>query len=430
MNLGTLVSARTGIFFGWWVVFVSAFVVLLTAGTFYYGFGTLFGPLVKEFGWSHASISLAFSLRTEVGGVAAPVVGLLVDRVGPRRLMTGGVITVAVGFVLLSRVQTLGAFYVAVLIIAVGMSASGGTVGYVAIAHWFRRRRGMAMGLLTVGGGVSGIMVVVLAMLISVTGWRDTLLILGLTQMVICVPLALSIRNRPEDLGLKPDGISEPHQEPSLPSESDSAQASEGLTVREALRSRSFWRFGISIALFNLGTTAIVVHQIPFFTSGIGLSEGAAAASVTAFTLMSIIGRFSGGYFADFVDKRFILAGTYTLTGISILLFASIYEIWQIFIVLPLFAVGFGGTIPVRAAFQAEHFGLRAYGAIQGLLLTMGTLGGVAGPVLVGWIFDQTESYHLAFALVSAGALLGAPLMLSIPKTAGQIRLPKDLIVD
>src|SRR3989304_1142884 len=104
MGIGTVVSSRTGLFFGWWVVFVSAAILFLSGGPFYYGFGTLIDPLTKEFGWSRASIALAFSLRTEVGGLEATLIGVLVDRVGPRRLMVIGVVIVALGFLLLSRV--------------------------------------------------------------------------------------------------------------------------------------------------------------------------------------------------------------------------------------------------------------------------------------------------------------------------------------
>ena len=162
MSIGTIVASRTGFFYGWWVVFASATIVFLTGGTFFYGFGALFNPIVNEFGWSRASISLAFSLRTEVGGIAAPIVGFAVDRVGARRLMVFGVLFVALGFVLLSRVQDLPAFYGAVVVIAMGMSATAGPVGMVAIAHWFSSRRGRALAFMTIGAGTSGVMVLVL----------------------------------------------------------------------------------------------------------------------------------------------------------------------------------------------------------------------------------------------------------------------------
>lgn len=413
MSIGTLVASRTGIFFGWWVVFVSAALIFLTGGTFFYGFSVLFNPIVNEFGWSRASVSFAFSLRSEVGGIAAPVVGFLVDRVGPRRLMVFGVVAVAVGFILLSRVESLWGFYGSVVVIAIGMSASVGPVGMVAVAHWFRRRRGRALAVMAMGAGSSGVMVVILAGLVSAFGWRDALLIIAVVQLVVCVPLALSVRNRPEDLGLLPDGDVDdgpPQEEVAAPGLAEL----EGTTVRQALRSSAFWRMALAVGLGNLGAVAIIVHQVPFFTGSVGLSQGAAAASVTAMLMVSIGGRFGFGYMSDLVDKRFVMAAAYALLALAVLLFATVYEPWQILLALPLFGLGWGGVIPTRPSLQAEVFGLRAFGAIQGLVFTVGTIGGLIGPVFAGFMYDQTESYRLSFVILAAFGFLAAPLILTL----------------
>ena len=423
MHIGTLVASRAGFFFGWWVVFASAAIVFLTGGTFFYGFSVLFNPIVREFGWSRAAVSFAFSLRTEVGGVAAPAVGFLVDRVGPRRLMVIGVAIVALGFFLLSRTQALWTFYGSVVVIAIGMSAAAGPVAMLAVAYWFRRRRGRALAFLAMGTGASGIMVVVLAWLISVFEWRNALIIIAVVQLAVCLPLALSIHNRPEDIGLHPDNESpEADGEGKAPVALGVAQR-EGLTVRQALRSSAFWRLAVAVSLGNLGAVAIIVHQIPFLTGSIGLSEGAAAASVTGMTLVSVGGRFGFGYVADFMDKRFVMAGAYAMLALAVLLFAAVYEPWQVFLAVPLFGLGWGGIIPVRPALQAEVFGLRAFGAIQGLALTIATLGGLIGPVFAGWMYDQTESYRLAFVILAAAAFPAAPLLATLrrpgqPQTA------------
>ena len=414
MRIGTLVASRAGFFFGWWVVFASAAIVFLTGGTFFYGFGALFNPIVKEFGWSRAAVSFAFSLRTEVGGIAAPVVGFLVDRIGPRRLMVIGVAIVALGFFLLSRTQELWAFYGSVVVIAIGMSAAAGPVGMVAVAYWFRRRRGRALAFLAMGTGASGVMVVVLAWLISAFEWRNALLIIAVVQLAVCLPLALTIHNRPEDIGLHPDGEPQDLRGEESVAVAPGPAEPEGLTVRQALGSSAFWRLAVAVSLGNLGTMAIIVHQIPFFTGSIGLSEGAAAASVTGMTLVSVGGRFGFGYMADFVDKRFVMAGAYAMLALAVLLFAAIYEPWQIFLALPLFGLGWGGIIPVRPALQAEVFGLRAFGAIQGLVFTIATLGGLIGPVFAGWMYDQTESYRLAFVILAAVAFLAAPMLATL----------------
>lgn len=414
MRIGTLVASRAGFFFGWWVVFASAVIVFLTGGTFFYGFSVLFNPIVREFGWSRAAVSFAFSLRTEVGGIAAPIVGFLVDRVGPRRLMVIGVAIVALGFFLLSRTQELWAFYGSIVVIAIGMSAAAGPVSMVAVTYWFRRRRGRALAFLAMGTGSSGIMVVVLAWLISAFDWRNALLIIAVVQLAVCIPLALSIRDRPEDIGLHPDGDPPDTNGEEKVAVAPGLMEPEGLTVRQALRSSAFWRLALAVSLGNLGTMAIIVHQIPFFTGSVGLSEGAAAASVTGMTLVSVGGRFGFGYVSDFIDKRFVMAGAYALLALAVLLFAAVYEPWQIFLVLPLFGLGWGGIIPVRPALQAEVFGLRAFGAIQGLVFTIATLGGLIGPVFAGWMYDQTESYRLAFVILGAAAFLATPLLVTL----------------
>ncbi len=232
--------SRSDIFYGWWIVFCAAAIVFLSAVTFFYGFGLLVGPLTAEFGWSRAAVSIGFSLRTEVGGVAAPLVGFLVDRIGVRRLTTVGIVVVACGFVLLSRVHSLPAFYAAILLIAIGMSATGGANAATVIAQWFRRYRGKALGLMTFGGGLGGLSAVVFAWLISEMGWRDALVAVAIVQVVVLIPLALSMRNKPADMGLTVDGISEEEEAAAAASQRPVPTTGLDLTGREALRSALF----------------------------------------------------------------------------------------------------------------------------------------------------------------------------------------------
>lgn len=408
LDIAAAVRWRGNIFYGWWVVFASASIVFLTGGTFFYGFSALFNPIEDEFGWSRASVSFAYSLRSEVGGLAAPVVGFFVDRVGSRRLMMIGVVLVALGFMMLSQIQSLFHFYAAVVVIAFGMSATGGPTGMVAIAHWFRRKRGRALSFMTAGAGTSGVMVLVLELLISNFGWRDAVLIMGVVQLLVCFPLAVTVRNKPADMGLLPDN------DPSVLEDGTAAPAVkvEGLTVSQALRTRTFWFMSLAVMLTNVGMIAVIVHMIPYFTKSLGLSETLAAACVTAMTLLSLAGRFGFGALADMLDKRYVLAMSFGLCAAALLMFATLYEAWQIAYALPVFALGWGGIIPVRPAFQAEFFGMRAFGAIQGIVFTIATLGGLLGPVFAGFMYDQTESYRLAFALFALGSAAAAPLVL------------------
>ncbi len=396
--------------------------MFLSAGTFFYGFGLLVAPLEEEFGWSRAAISAAFSLRTEVGGIAAPVVGFAVDRMGVRRLIFAGVFVVALGMILLSQTHSLLAFYGAVVIIAIGNSCTGGATATVAIANWFRRKRGRALGLMTLGGGASGSMAIVFGFLISEFGWRQALVIAGVAQLIVCAPLALTLRNRPQDMGLLPDGDEAPP--PRADGTAVPTPEHEGFTSKEALRSTLFWRVAAVYALGNFATTSIVVHQVPFLTESVGVSDTFAAATLTISIALSLIGRLGFGNIADVLPKTVVSAVALALIGVSLVMFATLHEPWQLIYTLPVFGIGFGGIIPVRSSLQAEMFGLKAFGAIQGLTLTVSTVGAFAGPILAGWLYDVSDSYRLAFFILAAGPAIAVPLILSC-RTGRQAREPE-----
>jgi sugar phosphate permease len=412
------------------VVFASGGIIFLTGGTFFYGFGTLITPMTKEFGWSRAAIAGAFSLRTELGGVGAPVAGYLVDRMGPRRLVLVGVFLVGTGFILLSRVQEVWHLYAVAAFIAIGMSATAGPVAMTAVAHWFQKKRGRALALMTVGGGSSGVMVVVLASLIAAFDWRTALLIIGLIQWAVCIPLALIVRNRPQDLGLLPDG------EPALPVERQvaaderrapagdaegpgygvAARQDEGFTIGQALRTRSFWLLAVAMSLIGFGSVAIIAHQVAFLEESMGFSPLMASVVQMGVPIVSLAGRLGFGWMADYVDKRKLLAAAYLFIGVGVILLATVQSAWQVPLYLIIFAPGWGGSISVRPAFQADYFGLRAFGSIQGLMFFVASVGAFAGPIFAGVVYDVVDSYRPAFLIVGLTALVAVPLVLMAGK--------------
>jgi sugar phosphate permease len=207
-------------------------------------------------------------------------------------------VVVAAGFVMLSRMQSQLEFFVAIVVLAVGMSATGGATAAVVISHWFRRNRGRALGLMTLGGGTGGLAAPAFAWLIAEFGWRDALLITGLSQLIVCLPLAHSIRNRPEDLGLQVDGEFVADGEVLRVADMPVAGGAN-LSAGEALRSVLFWKLALVFALSNFATAAIIVHQVPFLTENVGMSDGAAAASMTVMTAISSVGRLGFGSAAD-----------------------------------------------------------------------------------------------------------------------------------
>src|SRR5262245_28359210 len=146
-----MAAGKGRIFYGWHVVFSAAAIILLTGATVFYGFGVFFQPIVDEFGWSNTQVSFAQVLRSEVSAVAAPLIGFALDRFGARVVQTGGIVLVGIGFVALSQITDLPTFYLAMCMLAIGTSSSGGSAGTLAISRWFVRRRSRALAFMTVG---------------------------------------------------------------------------------------------------------------------------------------------------------------------------------------------------------------------------------------------------------------------------------------
>jgi OFA family oxalate/formate antiporter-like MFS transporter len=391
---------------GWIVVGAFASLVVMIGTAFFYGFGTIFKPVIEDFGWSNAEVSLAFSLRSEVGGIAAPIVGIMIDRFGPRRSLLSGVIVAALGVFGLAFMQNLWQFYLGMFVIALGVSACGGPVGMVATATWFERRRALALSYLTVGGAVAGLGVPVVAWLVESFGWRDALRALAVAILVVGLLVSANVRGRPADHPQPMDGDRATPHDDATP-----VRRMWGVPAAVVMRSRAFIMLSLSQAAVGFGTTALIVHVIPYL-EGNGISKTSAASAVTIYTLFSLVGRLGLGYLADRWDKRLIMAFSCLLVAVGMPLLAFTTALLPTMAVLLLIAPGFGGTIPVRPAILADYFGTKYFGAVNGGMVFVQTLGAFFGPWLVGWVVDVTGHYTLGWFACAAVTALAVPLAL------------------
>ncbi|MBI2288450.1 MAG: MFS transporter [Chloroflexi bacterium] len=413
---------RRKIFYGWWIVAASAALHFFGGGTFYYGFTVFFNPIRQTFGWTAAVTSAAFALQRLEAGILGPLAGTLVDRLGPRKLMLFGWSSVGLGFILMSRINSLTAFYVSFTLIAIGMSFASGLVTNTAIANWFSRMRSRAMTFTYIGPGLSGILVPLIAISVRQLGWRETLVATAIGIWLICIPLSLTVRHRPSQYGYLPDGDKPTlSNEPTstitgLPAELTkpvSISPAADFTARQALKTRTFWLLS-AVSLFQqIAMSAVTVHIVPYLES-VGVPTAVAATAVTGLTLCSLIGRLGFGFLGDFKNKRHLIAIAIFLQTVGILIFSFINmdRAWLIIVFLLIFGPGYGAPIPLRPALQADYFGTRSFGTIMGLMSLISMTGGLASPVVAGWIFDVTGSYRLAwriFALVTVPAI---PLLL------------------
>ena len=420
---GSLIPRKKKIFYGWWIVAAAIVLNFFVGGTFVYGFTVFFNPIRNTFGWGAAVTSVAFTLQRLESGFLEAAAGFLVDRVGPRKLMLGGWGAVGLGFLMMSRVNSLWSFYGSFLLIAVGMSFAAFIVIFAPIANWFEKKRSRAMTLVATGFGASGMLVPLVAYAVGELGWRETLVIVAVVAWVIGIPLSLVMRHKPEQYGYLPDGVvladkggsAKPDNSESIGETpgGDSDPIATGLTLRASVRTKAFWLLAAVFFFQFIGASAVMVHLVPYLES-VEVSSTLAATVVTGVTVSSLIGRLGFGLVGDFANKRYLITIGITLQtiGVFILSFVTKDRIWLIVPYLLTYAPGFGATVPLRLALIADYFGSRNYGTIMGIMTLISMAGGLASPIIAGWIFDTTGSYQLAWQLFALITIPAIPLML------------------
>ena len=378
------------IFYGWWIVFACFLISLYVSSVIFYGFTAFFEPLVEDFGWSYTQISFAASLRGLEMGLLFPLIGFLVDRFGSRKLIFCGVVVVGFGLLVLSFTQSLAMFYGSFLLLGFGVGGVSSVVSMTVVANWFRKKLGIALGVMMSGFGASGLLVPVIVRLIDVYNWRNTLIILGLGMWSLGIPLSFVIRNRPEQYGYLPDGTSSSDQGRDKEIQDKAVE----IGVKEALKKKSFWYLNIAETIRFMALAAVVTHVMPYLSS-VGISRASAGLVAGAIPLFSIIGRFGLGWLGDILNKKYVMAMALLSMSLGMLAFGYVQVTWLLFLFLVLFSSGSGGSMVLRGAILREYFGRDSLGKILGITMGFASIGGIIGPILAGWVFDTLGSYHL-----------------------------------
>ena len=392
------VRSRLGeVFYGYWILLGAFILHALDSGMYFYGFSVFYTPLREEFGWSNTVVSGAVSFSRLEGGLEGPAAGYLIDRYGPRKLLAVGAFLTGLGFMAMTRIDSVWMLY----LIYGGVLSVGYNTGFshslaTIINQWVIRKRSRAMSIYAAAAGLGGAIIVpLLAKSIAMNGWRMTAFYCGVTFWVAGLTMALFFRNRPEDMGLLPDGdtlLVSAYKG----SEQAHVQTEPEFTTKQALSSPTFrWLLlGESFRSFLLGS--IVLHQIPHLVS-IGIDQEAAAAILGLMILISIAGRLVFGTMGDFVNKRLLLSVTMMIQAIGVLIFAYASNVLHVYAFVVVYGIAYGGAIPLLMAFRGELFGRKRFATISGLMAPFKMVGNVGGPIFAGYVFDVTGSYRFAF---------------------------------
>ena len=407
--------AKPKLFYGWWIVAVSLVVLFITLGLAYYSFGVLFNPLIAEFGWSRATLSGAVSIFSLAWGLACPVVGRLTDRYGPRRLIILGAIALGTSFCLLSLTNALWHLYLLYACAGAASATCSEIPVSTAVSNWFKKKRGIAMGITTTGMGFEGLFLAPsISHLILSFGWQVTFFVMGLLTWAVIIPLvALLMRNRPKEIGLLPNGERSRDgarsSESLLQQNSDATDKNSDLNNRPTaipIRTKELWLTGFAFSLVSFGIIGIIIHEVPFIIDmGIHLTTAATVLGLTAG--IGILGKLSFGYFADRLSPKWVMLTCIGLQAGGVVILMQSRGLGMVWAFVIVFAFAMGGTNTLRPLVIAEFFGIDSFGRTFGLTELIRRLGAAAGPFVVGYIFDITGGYHYAFITIIVAYLAG-----------------------
>lgn len=402
---------RLPFFYGWVVVGVT-FVTMAIGVNARTSFSLFFPPILSEFGWERGVTAGAFSFGFVASGFMSPLIGRLMDRAGPRAVMELGVALMGAGLLLAPLTSQPWHLY---LTIGVMVGAGSVCLGYsgqsLFVPNWFIRRRGLAMGLAFAGVGIGSMTLLPWVQhMIEVAGWRTACTAMGLLVLIVLAPINLSLRKRPEDLGLLPDGDEAPHAAAARPVSNvvDPAWAAVDWTLPRAVRTARFWWISLGYFCGLYIWYAVQVHQTKFLLD-IGFSPGVAVWSLGAVSLLGIPGQIVLGHLSDRIGREAVWAISglgFAICFAALIALKSYPSLWLVYVmVFTQGALGYGLT-SIMGAVVLEIFQGPHYGSIFGTIMLAGLAGGAAGPWVTGALHDLTGSYTAAFAIAIAVSML------------------------
>ena len=393
------------LFYGWVIVLACAAIQWLSAVTWMHSYGAYTVLLQAEFGWSMTILSLAFALTRLESGLLGPIQGWLVDRYGPRKILTIGLVIFAIGFFLFSQVNSIPIYFLAFILIALGSSLGGWATLMVPIVHWFDKHRAKAIAWSQLGFSLGGLCVPLMAIGLESYGWRLMGIVSGLVILIAGLPLVSLIYHRPSDRGLALDGFD---LRDAILTDNEDETPVRSFTWREAIKERSFWLLSTGHSLSLLAVSSMLAHLIPHLTNALNYSLQDASIAFSLMTGFQLIGIFLGGYLGDKYDKNklvvFCMLGHFL--GLMAIAFANNFYWVVAFAILHGIAWGIRG--PLMVALRADYFGSKSFGTIMGFSSLIVMIGMTFGPIICGILYDHYGNYQLAFTLMASASLIGA----------------------
>jgi MFS family permease len=384
------------LYYGYAIVSAASIIMMMIWGTFN-AFGVFFEPFIKEFGWTRAITSGASALNTIIFGILCIFSASVSERLGPRWVMTACGIVLGLSYFLMAQLTRTWELYLYFgVFVAIGMSAYIPLLSLV--PQWFTTNRGRMNAIVLSGMGV-GIMVVppIASYLISVWHWRDSYRMMGVVTLVVMVGASQFLKRLPNQAHNREDRRTAVRL---------ADQRNEGLTLRQAVRTRQFALVCLLYFSFLFCLVAITVH-IVIHAIGLGIPATHAAMILSLIGGACIVGMNVMGNIADRFSNKMALGVSYSLMGLSLIWLIPSHSQWSFYLFSIAFGFAYGGMQVLFSPLVAELFGTRSHGVILGTGALVGSIGAAIGPIVTGYLFDALGSYAIAFIICAMLAFTG-----------------------
>ena len=419
-------AETTGIFYGWYMVAALFFATFVVVGV-RQGFGVFILTWEEEFGASTFAISFAAGIGWVVNGVSQPFMGALTDRVGARRVLIFGMLGMGVSTMLVAASTNP---YILAFTYGLLVSFASGAISFTPtgalLSRWFVRKRGRAMSLLTVGGSVSGmVMVPFLAYFLLSASWQTVWLVLGALILGLGLPVLLVIvRSSPEDMGLLPDGDVEEAAILGQPKPAARIVVVGPLATdnwRDSFKSAPMWQLSLAYWVCGITTASIAVHYVRWASSE-DISTSTAALAFGLLSGINALGVLFVGAISDKMQRKTLLGIVYLVRGVAFLSLIVLPGSTALWVFAVIGGMSWLATVPLTTSLAADVYGVRKIGTLAGLINMAHQLGGGAAVMIFGFVFDKWGTYDPTFAAGAVFLLMAGIVSLSIREKRYSVR--------
>ena len=389
-----------------WLIMLAPFLVAtVSMGSYQYTHGLFVDPLGQAFGWSRTEVSASLSFAA-VGIITAPFLGRLLDKYGAKPVMLCSVALMGSSFVLRPFMTELWHLYA---ISFLQFMAINGTVMLPAgrlVGIWFKKNRGQVLGITMMGNNFGGLVLppVIGAILVSFSWQIAYYAIAIMFALVWLYTLKFVSENK----------VSDSKSNINTRISTDPAQILPGMTLQEAIKTKSFYLIAIITPIGSLAFSMVLPHVIDNYTNA-GVSLLTAASGLVVLSTFGMIGKIFWGAVGEKITGRKALMCSFSVTIVGIVLMYNPVAGPLLWIAAAVFGLGIGAFGPLYTMIIQDLFGLRNYGAISGLLGLTGVISFGAGPIMGGLSYDMAGTYKPIILAASIGIAIGVLLLTQVP---------------